>query len=118
MGETQFKGTLYKEVGCLNHIRYISIHKNEADSGKLTCPLPPFSDLGNLRELYLNGNILTGFIPDNFLENVITAETFVTVSFRNNNVTGELSAELACFKNIKVDFQGNKLSNFWKNCAR
>ena len=111
MDETQLKGPLPEEVGGLNHLRYLSIQNNEADSGKLTGPLPSFSDLGNLRELHLNGNILTGSIPANFLANAITTEKLVTVGLKNNKLTGELPAELARFKKLQIDVQGNKLNN-------
>ena len=72
MDETQLKVSLPEEVGGLNQLRYISIYNNESDSGKITGPLRPFSYLGNPRELYLNGNIITGSIPANFLEDSIT----------------------------------------------
>ena len=45
MYQTQLKGLLQEEVGCLNQIHYLSIQINGADSGKLAGPLLYFSDL-------------------------------------------------------------------------
>ena len=45
--KNQLKGALTEEVGCLNHLRCLSIQNNDADSGKITGPLPFLSDLGN-----------------------------------------------------------------------
>ena len=109
--ETQLKVPLPEEDGGLNQIFYFSIQNNEADSSKHTDPLPSFSDLVNLRELYLNVNIITGSIPYNFLVNAITMENLVTVGLNNNNLTGEFSAEIDRFKKIHIDFQVDKLSN-------
>ena len=105
MEKTQLKGTLPDEVGCLNQLHYIYIHNNDSDSGKLMGPLPPFYYLGNLRELYLYGNILTGSIPPNLLMNAITTKNPVTAVLNNNDLTGELPAELACFKKLHIDPQ-------------
>ena len=102
---------LPEEVGGLNQIRHLSIQNNEADSGKLTGTLPSFSGLGNIRDFYLNGNILTGPIPDNFLENATTTEKLATVVLKNNNIIGEFPADLSRFKKLHIDVQGNKLSN-------
>ena len=71
MDETQLNSPLLEEVGYLNQLRYLFIQNNDSDSGKLTNPLPSLSDLVNLQELYLNGNIITGSIPDNFVVNSI-----------------------------------------------
>ena len=100
MDETQLKGPLPEEVGGLNKIRYLSIQNNEANSGKLTDPLASFSDLVNLREFHLNGKILTGSTPDNFLTNAITTEKLVVVGPENNKLTGEFNADLTLFKKL------------------
>ena len=108
------KVLLPEEVLCLNHICYLSTQNSEADSEKLTGPLPPFSYLGNLQELYFNGNFLTGSTPANFLENAITIKKIANVGLNNNKLTDELLAKLACFKKLHIYFQGNKLSNLAK----
>ena len=46
--KTKLKDPMPEEVGGLDQLRYLSIHNNEADSGKLTGPLPYFSYLVNL----------------------------------------------------------------------
>ena len=111
MDETQVKGPFPEEVGDLTQLRYLSIQNNDADSGKITGPLPSFANLGNLRELYLNGNAFTGTIPPNFLEKSVGTERLVTVGLKNNNLTGELPSELSRFKKLQIDVQGNRLNN-------
>ena len=76
------------------------MQNNKAYSGKIKGPLPSFFDLINLRELYLNDNILTGPIPANFLDNTITTEKLVTFGLKNNKLMGEFPAELTRFKKI------------------
>ena len=118
MDKTKLKGPLYEEVGGINQLHYISIQNNESDPGNITGPLPSFSDLVNIQELYLNGNFFTGYIPTNFLANTITMEKLVTVILNNNNLTGELPAELDRLNKIQIYVQGNKPRNLeeemWK----
>ena len=111
MEETQSKGLMPEEVGGLNQLQYISIHNNEADSEKLTGTLPSLSDLGNLQELYLNVNILTGSIPAYFLTNAITTKNLVNSDLINIKLAGEYPADLARFMKLHMDAQGNKPIN-------
>ena len=58
---------------------------------------------GKPTRVVLNGNILTGSIPDNFLANSITTEKLVDIRLNNNKLVGELPADLARFNKLQID---------------
>ena len=109
MDETHIHGPIPAELNNMQHIKYLSIESWESDSGNLSGPLPSFTSLMYLKELYLNGNRLTGTVPADFLSNVVEKKELLAIGLSDNNIDGKLPSELSRFKRLNIDVEGNMI---------
>eukprot|EP00568_Trieres_chinensis_P006760 CAMPEP_0183296028 /NCGR_PEP_ID=MMETSP0160_2-20130417/3757_1 /TAXON_ID=2839 ORGANISM="Odontella Sinensis, Strain Grunow 1884" /NCGR_SAMPLE_ID=MMETSP0160_2 /ASSEMBLY_ACC=CAM_ASM_000250 /LENGTH=493 /DNA_ID=CAMNT_0025457595 /DNA_START=114 /DNA_END=1595 /DNA_ORIENTATION=- len=118
LDECRLEGKLPEELNDLISLRYLSIKSTDEDSGKIDGPLPALTNLGDLRELYLDGNDLMGAIPRNFLENSYVTSKLVTVSLKNNKLSGKVPGELSRFEKLQLDVRGNQISGIANQLCR
>lgn len=101
-------------LGQLEALTHLDISDQAPRGGGLTGPIPSFSDLQNISEVYLHKNKLSGTIPDDFLAN--TSSKSVTVDLRKNAISGSIPKT---FKNLDFDefmllLAGNKIDEIPK----
>lgn len=108
--ENKFTGTIASEINQMIGLRYLSIGNTGANAGRLTGPLPSFTDLVHLRELFLPGNALTGSIPSDFLLNSATTQKAVTINLSSNLLSGKVPVSLAQFDHLEIDLTANRIA--------
>ena len=109
MDETHIHGPIPAELDDMQQIKYLSIESSQPGSGDLSGPLPSFNSLMYLKHLRLNGNLLTGTVPTDFLSDVIATEEPLAIGLSDNRIHGELPSELKRFEKLQIDVQGNRM---------
>lgn len=69
----------------------------------------PFSFNQNSDQVFLDGNSLTGSIPDNFLDYSKVLEDDIMISLSNNRLTGSVPTSLARFEYLYLNIVGNEI---------
>jgi len=105
--ETLLSGTIPTELASLPRLQGFSLSRWNKSGRKLTGRLPAFDKSPQLETLVIDGNELTGPIPDNFLSSA-TKANFVDVS--NNMLTGPVPAGLEAFTSLDLRLEGNQIS--------
>jgi len=113
LGNNHFDGTLPTEMNRMVNLRDVSIHHMEQSGDTegtgtgLTGPLLTFGDLPYLTLLFLDGNSLTGSIPNDFLRHNENTEEPVSIGLSNNQLSGPLPKSLERFSALSIDLVGN-----------
>ena len=74
-------------------------------------PLPDFSGMAYLREIYLGSNSITGTIPKNLLADLESYDENISINLRSNLIEGTLPAELSRFKKLDIDIADNLITD-------
>lgn len=120
LGNNLWSGTLPTELNDMVNLRDFSIHnspstaKNDAAMSPakqpgITGPLLSFGNMPFLSMMYLDGNYLTGTIPADFLRHNNNTDEAVSISLRNNNITGAVPKALERFEKLNLDLVGNPI---------
>ena len=109
LAENAFHGTIPKEVRNMVALQTFSIHNNEDGDGSIYGPLRPFDNSPFLFELFLDGNALTGTIPNNFLKRVNDTHATITVGLSGNKLNGTLPTALTRFTSMTLDVTDNQI---------
>lgn len=96
-------GTIPLGLNSLSALRKLALSDNQ-----LKGSLPPFDNLNQISELYLENNYLEGSVPLDFLFNAPKHDE-VSVDLTNNNLSGKFMAiRLKEFDFLKIYLSGNK----------
>lgn len=109
VAENKLSGTISEDFSYMPKLKLFSAYRRLKPGPKLTGVLPSFSNVPNLRGLYLDYNHLVGTIPSSFLQASLKSE-LITIS--HNLLTGEVPLELAHLSGINLQMEGNKLTDF------
>jgi len=101
-------GQIPTSLSLIPSLTHLDISDQSPRGGGLTGPIPSFSTLGSLSELYLHKNKLSGPISDDFLAN--TTASSVTVDLRMNSITGSVPRSLfGRFGDLTLLLAGNQI---------
>ena len=126
LGENNLFGTLPSTLNQLTSLQSLSLDSFTRNNAGVSGPLPSFSGLPKIRELYIGSNSLTGTIPADFLAGVDFKDDTIDVVLKGNSLSGTLPAALSQFANLYIDVTENKIEaidsslctvNGWMNGA-
>ena len=109
MSDNLISGTIPKEVSNLRNLQLFSVFRLFKPGPKLSGPLPSFNKHPKLTDLYLEGNALTGSIPNDFLRGSARAH-LVTLS--HNSLVGGVPASLDSIDRLNLQLEGNQITGF------
>ena len=122
LGNNDWSGSLPTEMNQMVNIRDLSAHRvvdstaaatsdTSSNSAGLTGPLLAFDSMPFLSLLLLDGNSLTGTIPDEFLRHNKNVKSPISISLTDNKLEGSIPNELARFERIFLDITGNRIES-------
>jgi len=114
MAENAFTGTIPTTVNSMTSLQTFSLHTGVNKKEALTGTLPQFRNIPNIKEVYLDGNALTGTIPHNFLENATTADAYIHIGLSFNQLKGTVPPELERFSSLQLNVVGNQITHLPK----
>ena len=121
--ENKFVGPIPTKINNLSHLQALYIDSFTRNSVGLSGPLPSFSGMPVLREIYLGSNSLTGVFPSDFLSGLDNEET-ISVGLTSNRIEGVLPKSLSRFESMNIEISDNLITSIdgelcsmekWKN---
>lgn len=109
MDETLLSGVLpATELSYLPRLQSISASRSAKSGRTIVGALPPFDKAPALESLFLDGNSLSGSIPENFLSaSIFVREVVIT----DNELTGALPLELDTLEQVNFEVAGNMITS-------
>ncbi|CAB9517379.1 Leucine rich repeat N-terminal domain [Seminavis robusta] len=108
--DNDFTGTIPTELNNMLDLEILSIGRStEAGQGKLSGPLPSFSQLPYLELLDFSLNKLNGTIPRDFFLGNQRTDDLVIVRLDGNELTGTLPKQLGWIDSMDLGLTGNLL---------
>ncbi|KAL7568273.1 hypothetical protein ACA910_022612 [Epithemia clementina (nom. ined.)] len=101
-------GSLPTELSALPQLRHLSIVRLAKSGRQLTGHLPAFDKMSMLESLGLQGNDLTGSIPENFLAASVGVKEVV---LNDNSIVGDIPDALSSFSDLHLSIVDNQISN-------
>jgi len=130
LSENYFSGTLPEELNQLVSVEILAIQREGLNIPTLNTQnriqhlqnyklrttgiggqLPSFSNLKNLKELYLGSNQITGKIPTDFLIGLHDKSRSIKVDLTMNKLEGTIPAALSSFDEMDLFVAGNKIEH-------
>jgi Leucine-rich repeat (LRR) protein len=109
--ENRFSGPLPSALNNLSKLDTLSFHQ-AASSSNLSGPLPSFRNMEQLVSLQLDGNALSGSLPDDFLLNTRRGDGRIELFLSDNKFSGAVPAGWASrFSQLLVDVTGNEIDS-------
>mmetsp|Transcript_48680 Transcript_48680/g.55180 ORF Transcript_48680/g.55180 Transcript_48680/m.55180 type:complete len:2664 (+) Transcript_48680:160-8151(+) len=109
-GENKFSGTLPNTLNALTNLQFLALQQVTGNGAGIGGSLLPFTDLGQLKSLYLDSNELTSILPSNFLVNSRHVQTRIDIGLSDNQLQGIIPDSWSRFDQLYVDLAGNKIS--------
>lgn len=107
-----FYGTLPEGFSALVHLETLHLDNNAAsENGGFVGPLPDFSGLVSIRNLYLGSNSFSGTIPSSFLGGGIDTHVPMKIDLRWNQLRGTVPVTLDRFDSLEIYLSGNYLES-------
>uniref|UniRef100_A0A7S1Y4K1 Leucine-rich repeat-containing N-terminal plant-type domain-containing protein n=1 Tax=Grammatophora oceanica TaxID=210454 RepID=A0A7S1Y4K1_9STRA len=100
-------GTIPGEISKLTNLASLQLG-NQKGVKKLAGPLPSFAANSLLTDIALEDNVLSGKIPNDFLQNVDSGAN-VRVLLQSNQLDGPVLESLNRFENLYIDLTDNKI---------
>eukprot|EP00980_Cylindrotheca_fusiformis_P015861 scaffold4637_cov128-Cylindrotheca_fusiformis.AAC.32 len=126
MAENNFEGTIPLALNDLTDLKFLSLQReggitglldvgvaqgvSSASGPGLTGPLPALEGLKSISELYLGVNSLTGSVPYNFLDGVVSKSALLKVDLTSNRITGTLPGSLSQFDKLDLYVADNRVT--------
>jgi len=107
LSENRFIVPIPNEINNLSVLQSLYIDSFTRRNAGLSGPLPSFSGMTALQEIYLGSNSLTGFFPDDFLSGLTNKDEKVTVGLRSNRLEGTLPSSLSSLSMLDIDISDN-----------
>ena len=109
LAENLISGTIPALFSSLPNLLSLSIYRRDKPGPRLSGPLPPFDKVPRLESLSLDGNDLTGMIPDNFLYASKNA-SFVVLA--HNQLNGVIPEGIGTIQKLNIQLEGNQITRF------
>merc|ERR1740139_1196065 len=91
----------------LSQLQSLYIDSFTRRNAGLSGPLPNFSGMQVIQEIYLGSNSLTGYFPDDFLSGLINKNQKVTIGLKSNRLEGTLPSSLSSLGRLDIDISDN-----------
>ena len=104
-------GTIPTNVNSMTSIHTFSLHHHVGQKNELTGTLPLFQNMPKIREVYLDGNGLTGTIPHKFLDDASTSSDYIHIGLSYNKLSGTVPPELERFSSLQLNLVGNQITH-------
>lgn len=112
LDETLISGVLpAKELSYLPRLQSFSASRDAKSGRKIVGNLPAFDKVPSLDSLFLNGQELSGSIPQNFLSSSVDIREVVIT---DNELTGAVPLQLDSLENVNLELAGNRISDLPK----
>lgn len=124
LGQNGFSGSI-PDFSQLVELYHLDLSDQTANGFGLNGPVPEFTQQGQLTELFLQNNDLTGTLPSTLLGGLSSfAGDLVTIDLRSNSLTGAVPSALGRFAQLNLFLAGNEFddlspllcnNNFWND---
>ena len=114
LSENEFIGTIPEGVLSLPNLEVLHLERGGIQTGGigLSGPLPDFSKLYNIQQIYLSYNSFTGTIPSSFLLGVTNSSQTMRIDLRWNQLRGSVpAAALDRFDRLDFYLTGNYIDS-------
>jgi len=119
IAENDFTGTIPTELNQLVNLELISIHQVGKSGAGISGPIPSFSELKQLTELYLDSNSFTGNLPPDLLSNSEKLSGKIIIGLSKNQLEGDIPLDYTRFNNLEIDLTDNRIGGIPKElCAK
>lgn len=110
--ENLFSGALPGTLNSLTMLESLILHQTTSQSA-FTGALPSLDRLSRLTSLHLDGNSLTGNLPDGFLRETNRGNDLIQVHLSKNQFSGTIPSSWASrFVNLQLDLTDNQITGF------
>ena len=109
LAENLISGTIPALFSSLPNLLSLSIYRRDKPGPRLSGPLPPFDKVPRLESLSLDGNDLTGIIPDNFLD---ASKNASVVVLAHNQLNGVIPEGIGTIQKLNIQLEGNQITRF------
>jgi len=106
-----FSGSLPNVFNSLSKLQSLDLRATGNNGSGISGPLLSFTNLEQLTALYLDGNLLTGTLPSNFLINSRRLQSRIEVGLSNNRLQGGVPVGWSRFDQLFLDLAGNQISD-------
>ena len=110
VAENNFSGGLPNTLNSLTNLQTLALQQITGNNAGITGPLLSFTNLEQLTSLHLDGNLLTGTLPSNFLINSRRLQEKIDLGLSNNKLQGTIPDGWSRFEQLFVDLAGNQIS--------
>lgn len=110
VAENKFSGGLPNTLNSLTNLQTLALQQVTGNNAGITGPLPSFTNLEQLTSLHLDGNLLTGNLPSNFLINSRRLQERIDLGLSDNGLQGTIPDGWSRFEQLFVDLAGNQIS--------
>lgn len=109
LADNGWTGTIPESLASLPNMELLNLKGGRMKEGKLSGTLPSFAKAKSLHHLFVDNNMLTGSIGENFLQHSTNLETLVTIHVENNQLTGTFPESLGRFQVLNIEAIGNHI---------
>lgn len=109
IADNLISGTIPLLFSSLPNLTSLSIYRRDKPGPRLSGPLPPFDKVPRLKSLALDGNDLTGAIPDTFLD---ASKSVTSVYLAHNQLKGDIPEGIGTIPKLNIQLEGNQITNF------
>ena len=110
LAQNQLTGMLPASLDSLQNLEALSLTDQVTKGGGITGPLKTFRFHPFLKSLQLSRNLLEGTIPVQLMEGAESLNNLLKVGLAQNRLTGDVPGELARFRHMDLDIEGNHLT--------
>ncbi|KAI2512840.1 hypothetical protein MHU86_1629 [Fragilaria crotonensis] len=114
LSENMFVGNLPLEMASMKSIESIFIDAFSRNGAGISGPLPSFSTMPRLRNLYLGSNTLTGAIPADFLAGIDATDELINIGLSWNSLTGTVPSQLSRLTKVNIALTDNDIEEIDK----
>jgi len=108
LSENVLSGAIPEELGSLPNLKILSLYRRLKSGPRLSGPLPSFSKMPALTDLYLDYNDITGSIPSDF---VSSSSGTLLITLAHNFITGAVPSELETIEELDILLEGNQITD-------
>jgi hypothetical protein len=109
LSENLFFGSIPSQISSLPNLERFSAFRIEKPGAKLSGNIPPFKENPKLLYLSLDGNSLSGKIPNDFL---LSSMSINNVTLSHNLLSGTVPESMLATKELNFQLEGNQISRF------
>lgn len=116
LSENDFIGPLPLEMNDMYALELFSLHQTTNTYGGISGLLPSFINCYDLTTLHLNGNSISGELPEDFLANSDhLSDSYIEVNLSSNYLEGQIPKSWSRFELFNIDLANNQIDHVPRN---